>query len=94
MKANEAPEKLYIDSREHWMKSWTAFTTKAKGDDIEYTRTDAFIEKAVEIAREEMIKKACDTYCKVCGHYAHSVPTHICRHDCRYFSDFKKYMEE
>ena len=46
MKANEAPEKLYIDSREHWMKSWTAFTTKAKGDDIEYTRTDAFIEKA------------------------------------------------
>ncbi len=47
MKANEAPEKLYIDSREHWMKSWTAFTTKAKGDDIEYTRTDAFIEKAI-----------------------------------------------
>jgi len=42
-KAN-APEKLYIDSREHWRKSWTAFTTKAKGDDIEYTRTDAFIE--------------------------------------------------
>jgi hypothetical protein len=48
---------------------------------IEYIRTDAFIEKA------------CDAYCKVCGHYAHSVPTHICRHDCRYFSDFKKYME-
>jgi len=54
MKANGAPEKLYIDSREHWMKSWTAFTTKAKSDDIEYTRTDAFIEKA------------CDAYCKVC----------------------------
>ena len=48
MKANEAPEKLYIDSREHWMKSWTAFTTKAKSDDIEYTRTDAFIKKACE----------------------------------------------
>ena len=51
MKANEAPEKLYIDSREHWRKSWTAFTTKAKGDDIEYTRTDAFIEKACEWLR-------------------------------------------
>lgn len=51
MKAN-APEKLYIDSREHWMKSWTAFTTKAKGDDIEYTRTDAFIEKAVKWIEE------------------------------------------
>lgn len=49
--------------------------------DIEYTRTDALIEKA------------CDAYCKVCGHFAHSVPTHICRHDCEYFSDFKKYME-
>ena len=46
MKENEAPEKLYIDSREHWMKSWTAFTTKAKGDDIEYVRADALIEKA------------------------------------------------
>ena len=42
----KAPEKLYIDSREHWMKSWTAFTTKAKGDDIEYIRTDVFVEKA------------------------------------------------
>ena len=46
MKANEAPEKLYIDSREHWHKSWTAFTTKAKGDDIEYIRKDALVEKA------------------------------------------------
>lgn len=44
-------------------------------DSIEYTSIDAFIERA------------CDAYCKVCGHYAHSVPTHICRHDCRYFSD-------
>ena len=43
---------------------------------------------------DTFIEKACDAYCKVCGHYAHSVPTHICRHDCRYFSDFKKYMEE
>lgn len=51
-KAN-APEKLYIDSREHWRKSWTAFTTKAKGDDIEYTRTDAFIEKACGWIKEK-----------------------------------------
>ena len=56
MKANEAPEKLYIDSREHWMKSWTAFTTKAKGNDIEYTRTDAFIEKACEWLSKHAIK--------------------------------------
>ena len=49
--------------------------------------------RGVEIEREEMIEKACDAYCKVCGHFAHSVPTHICRHDCRYFSDFKNYMK-
>lgn len=48
---------------------------------VEYTRTDAFI------------KKACDAYCKVCGHYSHTVPAYICRNDCDYFSDFEKYMK-
>lgn len=42
---------------------------------------------------DAFIEKACNAYCKVCGHFAHSVPTHICRHDCRYFSDFKNYMK-
>lgn len=45
MKANEAPEKIYVDANEDWHRTYTAFTEKAKGDDIEYTRTDAFIEK-------------------------------------------------
>ena len=49
--------------------------------------------RAVEIEREELLDKACDAYCKVCGHFPHSVPTHICRHDCSYFSDFKKYIK-
>jgi hypothetical protein len=75
----EAPEKIYIDDptgefNDHW-------SVYQNDDSVEYTRTDAFIEKA------------CDAYCKVCGHYAHSVPTHICRHDCRYFSDFKTYLK-
>ena len=48
MKANEAPEKIYIDANEDWHRTFTAFTEKAKGNDIEYTRTDAFIEKACE----------------------------------------------
>lgn len=79
MKANEAPEKIYL-TEDNPLKEW--YRTKQVGfNSIEYTRTDAFIEKA------------CDAYCKVCGHYAHSVPTHICRHDCRYFSDFRKYMK-
>lgn len=86
-KAN-APEKLYIDSREHWRKSWTAFTTKAKGDDIEYTRTDAFIDKACEWLRThseddyfELIPDA--NYCGA-GNLNKK----------RMVEDFRKYMEE
>jgi hypothetical protein len=72
----EAPEKIYVS-----IHSGIHHYEQKNDDDIEYTRTDAFIEKA------------CDAYCKVCGHFAHNVPTHICRHDCRYFSDFKNYMK-
>lgn len=82
MEANEAPEKIYLCPSElagiDYDEEWY---DRPFGDSIEYTRTDTFIEKA------------CDAYCKVCGHFAHSVPTHICRHDCRYFSDFKNYMK-
>ena len=49
---------------------------------------------AVEIAKEEMIERACDAYCKVCGHYAHTTPTHICRHACDYYSNFKQAMKD
>jgi hypothetical protein len=50
--------------------------------DVEYIRKDAFT------------KKVFDAYCKVCGHYHHTVPTYICRQNCDYFSDFKKYIED
>ena len=50
--------------------------------------------RAVEIAREEMIERACDAYCKICGHYAHTTPTHICRHACDYYSNFKQAMKD
>ena len=52
MKANEAPEKIYLQENtttdcygEFWSE-W--FEARAKDSDIEYTRTDAFIEKACE----------------------------------------------
>lgn len=51
------------------------------------------VERYNTYKEDKFIEKACDAYCKVCGHFAHSVPTHICRHDCRYFSDFKNYMK-
>lgn len=85
MKTNEAPEKLYIDSREHWMKSWTAFTTKAKGDDIEYTRTDAFIEKALEFL-DGCIPDYIDL-----THV--NVDTFMNVDNKRFIDEFRKYME-
>ena len=68
MKAND---RIYLQEP-------TCFRTEKTFDnDVEYVRTDVFIEKA------------CDAYCKVCGHYQHTVPTHICRQDCDYYTDFK-----
>ena len=82
MKPNEAPEKIYlfenpIDNTpdDRWLSK------RYCKDDIEYIRTDSFIEKA------------CDAYCKVCGHYPHKTPTHICRQDCDYFEEFKRYLK-
>ncbi len=50
MKANEAPEKIYILKHSDYsdIRLLNAFTEKETNNDIEYTRTDAFIEKAVE----------------------------------------------
>lgn len=45
----EAPENLYVDTNDELSSSILyGFTEKRKEDDIEYTRTDAFIEKACE----------------------------------------------
>ncbi len=52
MKANEAPEKIYVTE-------WMIFVTNPEitlpnNDKVEYTRTDAFIEKALEWIRKEI----------------------------------------
>ena len=47
MKANKAPEKLYVDVCDNLSDSILyGFTEKRKDDDIEYVRKDVFIEKA------------------------------------------------
>lgn len=79
MEAN-VPEKLYVHVKKD--KVTTTWNEEWIGfHDIEYIRKDVFIEKA------------CDAYCKVCGHYPHKTPTHICRQDCDYFENFKRYLE-
>lgn len=46
MKAKEAPEKLYLDATSKCGD--TIFTIRNNDEDIEYTRTDAFIEKVCD----------------------------------------------
>lgn len=83
MKENETLKKIYLSKNpisnepdDRWL------SIRSCDEDVEYTCTDAFIEKA------------CDAYCEVCGHYHHTVPYQICRHDCRYYDDFKKLLKE
>ena len=53
----EAPEKIYLqqntttDCYEEWWPEW--FEARAKDTDIEYTRTDAFIDKACEFLKDK-----------------------------------------
>ena len=47
MKANEAPEKIYFSGQQQWSNPFIGLVQCADTD-IEYTRTDAFIEKACE----------------------------------------------
>ena len=53
MKAN-APEKIYIF--ENPVLDFTKLSVKQSDEDIEYTRTDAFIEKAVKWLDDNAVK--------------------------------------
>ena len=48
MKANEAPKKIYVKITHPISDEYTEMIAFEDGDGIEYTRTDAFIEKACE----------------------------------------------
>ena len=54
MKTNEAPEKIYLLPRQggYYAPYWR--TDSQDGFGIEYTRTDAFIEKTCEYFRERL----------------------------------------
>lgn len=86
MKVNKAPkskftypDKLYARCKDN--KTLDISYAPQNMEAVEYVRKDVFIENA------------CDAYCKVCGHYPHTVPIHICRQDCDYFKDFKNHMK-
>ena len=49
----EAPEKLYFDERDRGILD--IYSNKESNDDIEYIRTDVFIEKAVSYIQQHWI---------------------------------------
>jgi hypothetical protein len=57
MKANEAPEKIILSADRDTKELYTEWVTRDLTDNIkiEYTRTDAFIEKACEYLHEHLI---------------------------------------
>ena len=85
MKANEAPKKIYVHKSQYW--GLMANEHNITKDGIEYTRTDAFIEKACawlrthsEVDYFELIPDA--NYCGA-GNLNKK----------RMIEDFRKYME-
>ena len=82
MKANEAPEKIYINSN---IENRTWLIGKGDISFIEYVRTDAFIEKVCKFFGEHLweyinVKNAnCDTFINIDGD--------------KLIEDFRKYMK-
>ena len=85
MKANEAPEKIYIVIDPVW-GSMSVNYNRNDTDNIEYSRTDTFIEKALEFL-DGCIPDYIDL--------KHAnVDTFMNIDNKRFIEDFKKYMEE
>ena len=84
----EAPEKIYMqqntttDCYEEWWPEW--FEARAKDTDIEYTRTDAFIDKACDWLKENK-----DKYLYNTGERGEYIPT------CsgKMIDEFRNYMK-
>lgn len=53
MKENGAPEKIYVEITHPISDKYTEIIAFEDGDGIEYTRTDAFIEKVISWLKEQ-----------------------------------------
>ena len=94
MEANEAPEKIYLirnistltslnstnDCHEKYLQEW--YKGREKDADVEYTRTDVFIDKACEWLNTCFI-----------GHDEYGVISTQFDTEEEMFDDFKKYMK-
>lgn len=85
MKPN-APEKLYVDVRDNLSDSILyGFTKKSRDEDIEYIRTDAFIENVINFLNYKLDDVVAT---RVPGTI---IPHHIAKQEL--IEDFREYME-
>lgn len=85
MKKNEAPEKIYL-SPITLEEVKNVITRHADLRDIEYTRTDAFIEKVINFLNYKL-----DDIVAIQNHDS-IIPQHIVKPEL--IEDFKKYIKE
>ena len=83
----KAPEKIYLDSYGSGF-SHGFHTNKLNDNDIEYIRTDAFIEKSYDFIR----RKICDYI--VHYNYGPNNDMETMYVDSKFFDDFKNYIKE
>lgn len=81
MEANEAPEKIYFSGQQQWSNPFIGLMQKCADTDIEYTRTDAFIDKV-----SEWLCNNYDKYIRVIGSSIYPAYSDLCR-------DFQNYMK-
>ena len=84
MKTNEAPEKIYVKITHPISDEYTEIIAFEDGDGVEYTRTDAFIEKAAKFLynyNQKQVLKHGARATLGCGEYTINV------------DDFRKYMK-
>ena len=86
MKANEAPEKIYFGTKQNTANPFSGLTHKCADTDIEYTRTDAFIKKALKFFTENFEVEDYNDNIDLDGSPIFNYG--------RFIEDFKKYMEE
>jgi hypothetical protein len=81
MKVNEAPEKLYFGESDKGILD--IYSNKESNDEVEYTRTDAFIEKAVEWLKSHSENDYVEYHMGV-----------TIMHKDKFIKNFKNYMNE
>lgn len=86
MKTIEERSKEY---REEFLKSFFKSLEELSFYDISDAYTKGATDQA-EITKQEMLDKACKTYCRFCPHQCESYP----HDDCQIQIEFRKAMEE